>query len=346
MARADRRSGGAGDERRYLAARRRADRSRLQPAHRLLLRRRVSRGVTGRLLRDLAVIMPHPAAHVRWADKRLLAWLRDENLLAQAGLDAAERAAVVAAIPPTEIVEPEAADDLWARRKTLFFKPVDGYAGKAAYRGDKLTRAAFEHIRANPYVAQAIAPTCFVASAPWRGRSWTCAWTSATSRCMGRRGCARRDSTVGRRLISAPKVEGSRRCSRCPQLSDSMPGSRARLLSAERASVYLSERRPCLRVRRDWLECPPRHGSGSHAGGSDTHARRSTHAWGPDSGTGRGPRRRADADVDAARRIADRRDGRADDGARRGHEITWVVETRHCRATARPRTPTATGACE
>jgi hypothetical protein len=111
--------------------------------------------------RNLAVITPHPAAHARWADKRLLAWLRDENLLAQAGLDAAERATVVAAIPPTEIVEPDAADDLWARRKTLFFKPVDGYAGKAAYRGDKLTRAAFEHIRANPYVAQAIAPTSF-----------------------------------------------------------------------------------------------------------------------------------------------------------------------------------------
>jgi len=112
-------------------------------------------------IRSLAVITPHPAAHAHWADKRLLAWLRDEELLGQAGLDAAERATVVAAIPPTEIVEPEAADDLWARRKTLFFKPVDGYAGKAAYRGDRLTRTAFEHIRANPYVAQAIAPTSF-----------------------------------------------------------------------------------------------------------------------------------------------------------------------------------------
>jgi hypothetical protein len=111
--------------------------------------------------RGLAVITPHPAAHARWADKRLLAWLRDEELLAQAGLDAVERAAVVAAIPPTEIVDPEAAAELWARRKTLFFKPIDGYAGKAAYRGDKLTRSAFEHICANPYVAQAIAPTSF-----------------------------------------------------------------------------------------------------------------------------------------------------------------------------------------
>jgi hypothetical protein len=111
--------------------------------------------------RGLAVITPHPAAHARWADKRLLAWLRDEELLTRAGLDPAERAAVVAAIPPTEIVDPEAAADLWARRRTLFFKPIDGYAGKAAYRGDKLTRATFEHICANPYVAQAIAPTSY-----------------------------------------------------------------------------------------------------------------------------------------------------------------------------------------
>jgi hypothetical protein len=110
---------------------------------------------------DLAVVTPHPAAHARWADKRLLAWLRDARLLADAGLDAAEQAVVLEAIPPTEIVDPAAAAELWARRKTLFFKPVDGFAGRAAYRGDKLTRTTFEHILGQPYVAQAIAPTSF-----------------------------------------------------------------------------------------------------------------------------------------------------------------------------------------
>lgn len=112
-------------------------------------------------VRDLAVITPNPAAHARWADKRLLAWLRDEALLEAAGLSGAERRAVLEAIPPTEIVEPGTASDLWARRKTLFFKPVDGFAGKATYRGDKLTRTAFEHVLSRPYVAQAIAPTSF-----------------------------------------------------------------------------------------------------------------------------------------------------------------------------------------
>jgi hypothetical protein len=110
---------------------------------------------------DLAVITPHPAAHARWADKRLLSWLTDEELLAEAGLAADDRVHLRQTIPATEVVEPAAAGDLWKRRKQLFFKPIDGFGGKAAYRGDKLTRATFEHILAHRYVAQAIAPTSF-----------------------------------------------------------------------------------------------------------------------------------------------------------------------------------------
>jgi hypothetical protein len=108
---------------------------------------------------DSAVVTPHPGAHAHWADKRVLAWLRDETLLAAAGLDADDRAHLLRSIPPTEIVDPAAADDFWQRRKQLFFKPADGYGSKAAYRGDKLTRAAFDHVLAHRYVAQAIAPT-------------------------------------------------------------------------------------------------------------------------------------------------------------------------------------------
>lgn len=109
--------------------------------------------------RNLAVITPHPAAHARWADKRVLAWLRDEALLHRAGLDLAETAHLRATIPVTEVVEATRADELWAQRKGLFFKPVDGFGGRAAYRGDKLTRKAFEHVLSNRYVAQAVAPT-------------------------------------------------------------------------------------------------------------------------------------------------------------------------------------------
>ena len=72
----------------------------------------------------------------------------------------AERAHLLATIPHTEIVEAaHAATISGRRRKDLFFKPVDGFGGKAAYRGDKLTRTTFEHILAHRYVAQAVAPT-------------------------------------------------------------------------------------------------------------------------------------------------------------------------------------------
>jgi len=79
--------------------------------------------------------------------------------LMSAGLAADERNDLLRAIPPTEIVQRDAADDLWRRRKSLFFKPVDGYGSKAAYRGDKLTRSTFEHILSHRYVAQALVPT-------------------------------------------------------------------------------------------------------------------------------------------------------------------------------------------
>lgn len=110
---------------------------------------------------NLAVVTPHPAAHARWADKQLLAWLREEELLAAAGLDAGEREHLRRTVPHTDLVTPAAAEDLWRRRKELFFKPVAGFGGKAAYRGDKLTRATFDRILANRYVAQAVAPTSF-----------------------------------------------------------------------------------------------------------------------------------------------------------------------------------------
>ncbi len=104
------------------------------------------------------VLTPHPYAHALWADKRHMALLRDARLLQAAGLSAEEAAFLQAVIPPTEVVSAEQAESLWARRKGLFFKPAAGYAGKAAYRGDKLTRSNFAQLINSAYVAQAIVP--------------------------------------------------------------------------------------------------------------------------------------------------------------------------------------------
>lgn len=59
-------------------------------------------------------------------------------------------------IPKTEIVDASKADSLWSRRRGLFFKPASGFGGRAAYRGDKLTKRAWGEVLAGEYVAQAL----------------------------------------------------------------------------------------------------------------------------------------------------------------------------------------------
>jgi hypothetical protein len=78
----------------------------------------------------------------------LLAW----------GVSAADRKLLASHIPATRLVTPERADELWAQRRQMFFKPVAGYGAKAAYRGDKLTRRVWSEILESDFVAQALVP--------------------------------------------------------------------------------------------------------------------------------------------------------------------------------------------
>lgn len=106
-----------------------------------------------------AVVMtPHPHAHAVFADKRLLVDLSDEALLTARGVSAADRLVLGDVVPRTVVVTPERADELWAQRRQYFFKPTAGYGGKAAYRGDKLTKRVWGEILQGGFVAQALVP--------------------------------------------------------------------------------------------------------------------------------------------------------------------------------------------
>ncbi len=105
-------------------------------------------------LEDAAVITPHPHAHAIYADKRNLVALSDDGWLAAIGVDDDTREALARGIPRTRRVREEDAAALWSERRSLFFKPAAGFGGRAAYRGDKLTRRVFEQILAGDYVAQ------------------------------------------------------------------------------------------------------------------------------------------------------------------------------------------------
>ena len=109
-------------------------------------------------LADAVVLTPHPQAHALYADKRNLVALTDQDWLAQIGLAEEPRQLLLDGIPRTEEVTPQNAAGFWASRKQWFFKPAAGFGGKAAYRGEKLTKRVFEEISRGGYIAQALVP--------------------------------------------------------------------------------------------------------------------------------------------------------------------------------------------
>ena len=100
------------------------------------------------------VVTPDPRAHSLYSDKRVMALLSDEAALRACGIDADIAATLAGIVPKTVPVTADNAEELWADRRRWFFKPAKGHAGKAAYRGEKLSRAAWATILASPYVAQ------------------------------------------------------------------------------------------------------------------------------------------------------------------------------------------------
>jgi hypothetical protein len=110
------------------------------------------------------VLTPHPHGHALYADKRNLVLLSDDALLSSWGVDAGTRQALASAVPRTELVHRDKAEDLWARRKGLFFKPAAGFGAKAAYRGDKMTKRVFEETLAGETIAQEFVPPSTVES--------------------------------------------------------------------------------------------------------------------------------------------------------------------------------------
>lgn len=100
------------------------------------------------------VLTPHPQAHALYANKRNLALLSSAETLELLGVAPQTREILLANIPFTEIVTSANAERLWSERRNLFFKPVAGYGGRAAYRGDKLTRRVWQDILSADYIAQ------------------------------------------------------------------------------------------------------------------------------------------------------------------------------------------------
>lgn len=102
------------------------------------------------------VLTPNPRTHALYADKRNLIHLGDAQMLRQWGMPEEDVQRLARLVPQTRLVTLDNAEELWAQRRTLFFKPAAGFGARAAYRGDKLTRRVWGEILAGTYIAQAL----------------------------------------------------------------------------------------------------------------------------------------------------------------------------------------------
>jgi glutathione synthase/RimK-type ligase-like ATP-grasp enzyme len=103
------------------------------------------------------VLTPNPHNHALHADKRNLTLLSNQATMRDWGLSE-EHLRSLSGMPHSRPVTRENAAALWSERKYYFFKPASGHGGKAVYRGDKLTKAAWETILGGDYIAQDFAP--------------------------------------------------------------------------------------------------------------------------------------------------------------------------------------------
>ncbi len=104
------------------------------------------------------VLTPNPFSHALMADKRNLTILSDETQLQLLGAWEQDILVLKETVPRTVSVNDKNAATLWTERRNYFFKPAAGFGGKAAYRGDKMTKTVWEAVLAGDYVAQAYMP--------------------------------------------------------------------------------------------------------------------------------------------------------------------------------------------
>lgn len=112
-------------------------------------------------------VSPNPREYALLADKERLQDLT--TVIGESGdgtelaerfqLDALHAKNIAGALLCSTDVNSADPQDLWARRKNLFFKPKRSYGGKATYRGSSVSRNVFEQqVLKGEYIAQEFAP--------------------------------------------------------------------------------------------------------------------------------------------------------------------------------------------
>lgn len=105
-----------------------------------------------------ACITPHPEEYQLLADKNRLLDFRNtdlmKTLLSQEDVDSLQNI-----VPDISNLTESNFDDLWSKRKNLFFKPANAYGGKAAYKGESVSKSKLLGVmKEMSYIAQEYIP--------------------------------------------------------------------------------------------------------------------------------------------------------------------------------------------
>lgn len=97
--------------------------------------------------RGTIALSPQPKEYLLLADKTRLMVFQDSEKLKDLGVseDLIQNVQAIS-LPTFDIDSFEDTEELWKKRKELFFKPKNSYGGKAVYRGESVSRKVFERL--------------------------------------------------------------------------------------------------------------------------------------------------------------------------------------------------------
>lgn len=103
-------------------------------------------------------LSPNPYEYLLLADKqRIIEWSQP-GFFESHGLTDEQIQTLRNAVPSSHDLTAENAEEMWAARKKLFFKPKNAYGSKQSYRGHSMSRKAFDELIGSPIIAMEYVP--------------------------------------------------------------------------------------------------------------------------------------------------------------------------------------------
>ncbi|OQW50507.1 MAG: hypothetical protein A4S09_01565 [Proteobacteria bacterium SG_bin7] len=102
------------------------------------------------------IVSPNPNEYHLLANKLRLRELCNEDLLTNKyGMNSFEASFVATRVPEVKSFSDfKDIDDLWGQRKKYFFKPVESFGAKGAFKGENISRKLFNELFLKNYIAQ------------------------------------------------------------------------------------------------------------------------------------------------------------------------------------------------